>query len=258
MTGLDALMRLSQDLLWAHAVVFFRVAPLIALFPGFGENSVPVRIKLGLALGFAVIVTPAVLPELREFLQRRPDITTLILTETGVGLLLGVGIRLFVLALQTAGSIAAQSTSLSQILGGASITPMPAMGHLLVTGALALAMILGLHVRLAELAVLSYRIFPPGQFPDAPDVAQWGVARVAHAFGFAFTLAAPFVIASVLYNLTLGVINRAMPQLMVVFVGAPAITAAGLVLLFLLAPAMLGLWVDALGDFLADPLGGGG
>ena len=257
MTGLEALIRVSQDILWAHAVVFLRVAPMIAMFPAFGESSVPVRIKLGVALAFTVIVTPAILPEMRTFLAQGVDITRLILTETGVGLLLGVGVRLFILALQTAGSIAAQSTSLSQILGGADITPMPAMGHLLVTGALALAMILGLHVRLAELAVLSYRIFPPGQLPGAPDVAEWGIARVAHAFGFAFTLAAPFVIASVLYNLTLGVINRAMPQLMVVFVGAPAITAAGLILLFLLAPAMLGIWVDALDDFLADPLSGG-
>jgi flagellar biosynthetic protein FliR len=257
MTGLEALIRVSQDLLWAHAIVFLRVAPMIAMFPAFGESSVPVRIKLVVALAFTVIVTPAMLPELRAFLSQAPDFTWLALTETGVGLLLGIGIRLFILALQTAGSIAAQSTSLSQILGGADITPLPAIGHLLVTGALALAMILGLHVRLAELAVLSYRIFPPGQLPGAPDVAQWGIARVAHAFGFAFTLAAPFVIASVLYNLTLGVINRAMPQLMVVFVGAPAITAAGLVLLFLLAPAMLGIWVDALAEFLDDPLAGG-
>ncbi len=57
-----------------------------------------------------------------------------------------------------------------------------------------------------------------------------------------------------LYNLTLGIINRAMPQLMVVFVGAPAITAAGLVLLMLLAPVMLGLWAAALGEFIAAPL----
>ncbi|MFC3118840.1 flagellar biosynthetic protein FliR [Jhaorihella thermophila] len=36
-----------------------------------------------------------------------------------------------------------------------------------------------------------------------------------------FSLSAPFVIASLLYNLTLGAINRAMPQLMVTLVGAP-------------------------------------
>lgn len=257
MTGVEALIALSQDMLWLHALVFFRVAPMIALFPGFGETTVPVRIKLGLALGLSAITAPALAPELGVVLRPGPDIVRLILTETAIGLVLGAGIRLFVLALQTAGAIAAQSTSLSQILGGASITPMPAIGHLLVTGALALAMILGLHLRLAEFAIESYRLFPPGLLPEAAGVADWGTGRVAHAFGLAFTLAAPFVIASMLYNLTLGVINRAMPQLMVVFVGAPAITAAGLILLFLLAPVIIGIWATGLGGFLADPVGGG-
>lgn len=250
------LLEISQDLLWLHFIVFLRISPIVALFPGFGEHSVPVRIKLGLALALTVVVTPAAVPELLPAAGAPLSLATLILTESGVGLLLGIGIRLFMLALQTAGSIAAQSTSLAQFLGSASVTPIPAMGHILVTGAVALAMILDLHVRLAEMAVLSYRVFPVGAGLGAADVAQWGIARVAHAFGFAFTLAAPFVIASMLYNLTLGIINRAMPQLMVVFVGAPAITAAGLGLLMLLAPTMLRLWVEALQGFLANPLGG--
>jgi flagellar biosynthetic protein FliR len=257
MTGAEALIRLSQDILWLHALVFFRVTPMIALFPGFGERTVPARIKLGLALAMTAITAPALAPDVGPLLAARPDMARLIVIETGIGLLLGIGIRLFILALQTAGSIAAQSTSLAQILGGASVTPMPAIGHLLVTGALALAMILGLHLRLAEFAIESYRLFPPGLVPEAAGVAEWGTGRVAHAFALAFTLAAPFVIASMLYNLTLGVINRAMPQLMVVFVGAPAITAAGLALLFLLAPAIIGIWAAGLGAFLADPVGGG-
>jgi len=256
MSGPEALVDVSRDLLWLHALVFLRVAPMIALFPGFGERSVPMRIKLGLALALAAIVTPAVAPDLLPALPREAGLVRPILVETGIGAALGIGLRLFVLALQTAGMIAAQATSLSQILGTAGVTPMPAMGHLLLSGALALAMSLGLHLRLAEMAVTSYLWLPLGQIPAAAAVAQWGIARVAQAFGFAFTLAAPFAIASMLYNLTLGIINRAMPQLMVVFVGAPAITAAGLVLLMLFAPTMIGLWIGALGDFLADPLGG--
>lgn len=261
MTGPEALIRLTQDLLWLHALVFLRVAPMIALFPGFGESAVPVRIRLGVALAMTAITAPALAADAGPLLAARavtaPATAWLILTETGIGLMLGIGIRLFVLALQTAGAIAAQSTSLAQILGGANITPMPAIGHLLVTGALALAMILGLHLRLAEFVIESYRLFPPARLPAAAGVAAWGTGRVAQAFAMAFTLAAPFVIASMLYNLTLGIINRAMPQLMVVFVGAPAITAAGLVLLFLLAPAIIGVWAAGLGAFLADPVGGG-
>ena len=59
---------------------------------------------------------------------------------------------------------------------------------------------------------------------------------------FGFSLAAPFVIMGFAYNVALGAINRAMPQLMVAFVGAPAITAAGLLVLMLAAPVILHFW----------------
>ncbi len=68
-------------------------------------------------------------------------------------------------------------------------------------------------------------------------------------------MAAPFTIAAFVYNLALGVINRAMPQLMVTFVGAPAITLGGLVLLLISAPIMLGVWHQGFVAFIADPFG---
>lgn len=255
MSRLAEALDLSQGLIWLHLVVFLRVGPVIALFPGFGEISVPVRIRLALALAMTVITTPAIAPGMHIPEATPAQFVRLILSEGTVGFVLGIAIRLFLLALQTAGSIAAQSTSLSQILGNAGATPLPAMGHVLMTGALALAMIMGLHVRLAELIVLSYRAFPVGRMPDPALVGEWGVAQVATAVGLAFTLAAPFVIVSVLYNLTLGIINRAMPQLMVVFVGAPFITGAALVLLMLLAPSMIGIWAASLETFLVNPFG---
>ena len=256
MNNLAALLNLSQDVLWLHFLVLLRVGPVMSLFPGFGERSVPARIKLVLMLAMTAIVAPASQPHLEALVVNQPPIGWLVVSETLVGLIIGIGVRLFVLALQTAGSIAAQSTSLSQILGSAGVTPLPAMGHLLVVGALALAMLLGLHVRVAQMLVLTYGVFPAAVMPEAATVAAWGVRQISGAFALAFTLAAPFVIVSVLYNLTLGIINRAMPQMMVVFVGAPVITATGMGLLLLLAPTMLSLWVDALQGFIANPFGG--
>lgn len=179
----------------------------------------------------------------------------LMVTETATGLLLGIGLRMFVLALQTAGSIAAQSTSLSQILGGASAEPMPAIGHVLVFGGLALAALMGLHVRVAELLILSYGPLPQGVLPLAGDLSQWGIGQVAAGFSLAFELAVPFVILSMLYNLVLGIINRAMPQLMVAFVGAPVITFGGLTLLLLVSPMLLSLWWSAMDGYMLNPLG---
>ena len=256
MTELAALLDLTEEILWLHFLVFLRVAAAISLFPGFGEQSVPLRIKLGLAIMMTMIIAPAIAPAIFPVQIDPPPLGVVVLTEAVIGLMIGLGIRLFVMALQTAGTVAAQSTSLSQILGTQGIDPIPAMGHILVLGGITLAMITGLHVRLAELVILTYALFPVAQFPSGAAVSAWGVQQIANTFALAFSLAAPFVIISVLYNLTLGVINRAMPQMMVVFVGAPVITAAGMTILLVMAPTMLTLWVEALGGFMSNPFGG--
>jgi len=78
-----------------------------------------------------------------------------------------------------------------------------------------------------------------------------GTERVASTFQLAFSLAAPFVVASFIYNISLGVINRAMPHLMVAFVGAPFTTLGGLVLLLLVTPHLISRWHSALDQFVS-------
>ena len=246
---------IGQAALWAGFVVFMRIGAMMALLPAFGEQSVPMRVRLGLTIAFVLVVSPAltVLPSQPAGLAATMAI---ILPEAATGLFMGLMLRLFVLALQIAGTIAAQSTSLSQLFGGsAGVDPLPAIGNMLLVAGLALAALLGLHVRLAEYMIYSYELIPAGQFPSPAVVSDAGVTEVGRAFALAFTLAAPFVIASLIYNVTLGVINRAMPQLMVSFVGAPAITAGGLILLFVSAPILLSIWVEAFGSFMLNPFG---
>nr|WP_214648056.1 flagellar biosynthetic protein FliR [Ruegeria lacuscaerulensis] len=241
------------DGLWHLFAVFLRVSALVSLLPAFGERSIPTRVKLGISVAFTLIIlpaTPAPIPS-----PGLLPMVRLIVTEILVGVALGLGLRLFVLALQTAGSIAAQATSLSQILGGAAADPVPAMGYMLTLAGLTLAVLLGLHVHVAQFLIHSYMLFPMGVAPAASDLSEWGVQRIARSFSLAFSLAMPFVIASLIYNLALGVINRAMPQLMVAFVGAPAITFAGLFLLFAGTPLILSVWADALFSFIVNPVG---
>ncbi len=240
------------DSLWHLFAVFLRVSAMVSLLPAFGERSIPTRVKFGIAAAFTLIVSPAVPVTVAQ--SELLPMVGLVLTEVLIGVALGLSLRLFVLALQTAGSIAAQATSLSQILGPAVAEPVPAMGHLLTLAGLTLAVLMGLHIRVAQFVVHSYTMFPMGTTPLATDMSQWGVQQIARSFGLAFGLAMPFVIASLIYNLALGVINRAMPQLMVAFVGAPAITFAGLFLLFAGAPLILSAWSDALFAFMLNPL----
>lgn len=236
-------------------VVFLRIGAALAVLPVFGERSIPTRVRLALAIAFTIVVAPAVS---NTFEQKAslPDLGLLYVSEPIIGLAFGISVRLLLLALQTAGSIAAQSTSLAQIMGGANTDPQPAIGHVLMVAGLALAVMLDLHILVTKGLILTYHVFPVGTFPSSIAFSDWGVTKIARAFSLAFSLAAPFIIVSLIYNVALGVINRAMPQLMVAFVGAPAITAAGLILLFLAAPLLLPIWQNALELELTNPFGG--
>lgn len=250
-----ALMNMTETMLWHGFLVFLRVGAAVSVLPAFGETSVPPRIKLGVALAFTAIIAPAV-PVFETVPPGVGEIARYTATEGLIGLLMGISVRMFVFALQTAGTIAGQSTSLAQLFGGASGEPLPAVGNVLALGGTALAVTMGLHVYVAQFLIGSYILFPAGVFPAREIMTEWGVPQVSAAFAMAFRLAAPFVIISAIYNLMLGVINRAMPQLMVAFVGAPLITAGGLFLLFLVAPALLALWWGALQGFMINPVEG--
>ncbi|MBI1417344.1 MAG: type III secretion protein [Limimaricola sp.] len=247
----------SQGLLWQGLIVLLRIGAMMALLPAFGEKSVPLRVKLGLTLAFGAIVVPAVSATIAP-----PQGGTAAIAACGAevvaGLFFGAAVRMLVLALEMAGTIAAQSTSLSQLFGGtAGADPQPALGQILLVGGLALAALLGLHVRLAAYMIESYRLVPAGTMIAGRVVSEVGLAEVGRAFGLAFTLSAPFALAALIYNVTLGVINRAMPQLMVAFIGAPAITLGAMGLMLLAAPLALSVWSDALYHFLAAPFGQG-
>ncbi len=255
--ALLALVPDAQEALWSGFVVFLRVGAMMALLPAFGEQTVPMRVRIALGLAFCMIVTPALQPDIAPMPTDMLPALFALLPEVLTGLFFGMFLRFFVFALQIAGSIAAQSTSLSQIFGGsAGVDPQPAMGHLLVTAGLALAAIMGLHVQLAAYILQTYALVPIGVVLAADTAVNLGVPAVSRIFALGFSLAAPFLIASLIYNVTLGVINRAMPQLMVSFVGAPAITAGGLLLLLLAAPFMLAIWLDAFANVVMDPVGG--
>lgn len=240
---------MSADMLWTALLVFLRVGAAMALLPAFGEQSVPQRLRLVLALAFTAVVAPAVgaLPDPAQ------GVLLPCAVEVVVGIAIGLSLRMFVMALQIAGAMVAQATSLSQLFGGAGPEPQPAISNLLVMAGLALAVAMDLHVHIAELLILSYQMLPAGAFPGASDIADWGLDQITRAFALGFILATPFTIAALLYNVTLGVINRAMPALMVSFVGAPALTAAGLALMAVMAPLALAVWSQALQTFLAAP-----
>lgn len=266
---IGSLFSFSEAELYALMGVFVRIGAVAGLLPGFGERVISIRIRLIGAIAFTIIVWPVVMTEaiasMGTVAGNGPISSSVIspisliwffLAEVTVGLSLGIAIRFFVFALQLAGTMAAQATAVAQIFGGGGMPdPMPAIGNILTIGGIAVALAAGLHIKATTAMIGSYSVLPFGVFPIAGDLASWGLLRASQAFELAFTLAAPFLIASLAYNVALGAINRAMPQLMVAFVGAPAITAGAIFFLFLAGPVGLLHWSGELDLAFAMPFG---
>lgn len=248
---LSDIIGLAEGVGWAAVLAFLRIGAVVALMPGLGDPSVPQRIKLALVVALTLVVTPLLADRLAQ-VGPQPGLLPLG-GEVLAGLILGIGLRLFMIALQTAAAMIAQATTLSQLFAGAAPEPQPAIGNLLTVAGIALAMSAGLHVRAAELVLVSYDILPAGVHLSAVEAADWGLALIGRTFSLAFALAAPFVIASLIYNLALGAINRAMPTLMLSMVGAPALTLGGLALLAVATPVLLAAWLDAFSAHLDQP-----
>lgn len=233
----------------AAATAFLRITGIMLLLPGLGERAIPMRVRLAAAGALTAAAAPLMPPALVPA-AIGPG---LIAAEVATGAVFGGLLRMVAAALLVAGTIAAQATSLSQLFGAPGTEPSAVIGTVLHLAGLALAMAAGLHVAVVELIVRSWEALPPGLVLSGDAAAALGTARMGDAFALAVGLAAPFVVVSVLYNVTLGVLNKAMPQLMVVLVGAPAIVGLALAILALTAPTLLEAWRAAFLAALADP-----
>jgi flagellar biosynthetic protein FliR len=260
MEFLDALApleRLTNAPIAIFIGVFARLSALVFFLPGLGEQTISPRVRLGVALAAALVLTPIVLTGGATAPEKPADVAALIAAEALCGAVIGFSIRIAVFALQMAGVIIAQTLSLAQAFdAGMNGEPEPVMATLLVMAGVTLAILSGLHFEAVRALALSYEVMPFGAFPGAGEAGQWAADRAAFAFSAALGLSMPFVMLAFIYNLAIGAANRAMPSLSVAFVGAPAITLASLVLLAVSATPILTAWMKLMSAAVATVVGG--
>ncbi|PHR92192.1 MAG: flagellar biosynthesis protein FliR [Robiginitomaculum sp.] len=246
MEGLETLSEYifaNFNIVYPLMAVFTRMSVFVFLLPGLGEQAISTRIRLVVALMLTWLITPV----LDINIGNDWSVTTLALAiglEAFYGFVLGFAFRMMVFALQIAGSITSQSMSLSQVFGGGMTTePNTTISTMLMMAGITLLVTLDLHVRAVGMLVNTFETFPLASSPDTGKIAFWATEKTMSVFSFAVALALPFLLLSFVYNLMLGFLNKAMPQLMVSFVGMPFITGAGIVLLAITISGMLVVWL---------------
>ena len=240
---------------WAFmfALVLCRAGAMCMLVPGFGEAEVPAMIRAGFAMMLTVLLLPVLLPILPAPPANVWLAAGMVGAELLTGLFLGWLARLLVLALPLAGQIIAVVTGHASVLqpDGVLGAQGAALGRLLGLAAPVLVLTTGLHaLPLAALAG-SYRVIPAGTLLPAADTAHTVVLSVAELFAVAVRLAAPFVLAGIVWHVTLAAVSRLVPHLQVFFLAAPAQLLGGLALLGLLGASLLAVWHEQAGAAFA-------
>ena len=237
------------------AAIFTRISALVFFLPGLGEQTISMRVRLGGAFAVTMVVAPAVFT-LGAAPTSPSSIAVMLAAEAVSGALIGFSIRVAIFAIQTAGSIASQSLSLAQLFGtGLDAQMETPISMILTFAAVVLAVSSGLHFQAVSVLILTYEVLPFGMFPGSGETGEWVSERAAISFAVAVSLALPFVALGFLYNMAIGAANRAMPQLMVAFVGVPAVTFAGMALFAMSAPYLLGAWLDFMQRCIAGLMG---
>ena len=236
----------------AFMLAFARIGAMVMLMPGLGEVSIPVRIKLGIALVLTMVILPLHRQAYQVDMQSMAPVVVMMLHEIIIGIVLGATARVTLSALQVAGSVIAQQMGLGFVT---AVDPTQGQQGMIVGNFLAvlgITMIFATDLHHLVIMALndSYDIFKPGELPIIGDVANALSGTVAGAFRIGVQLAAPFLVFGLLFNMGLGLLSKLMPQMQVFFVGMPLSIIIGFLILFLVVGAMMTTFLDYTGGVL--------
>jgi flagellar biosynthetic protein FliR len=238
---------------FAFVLVLGRVGSAMTLLPGLGEAELPMMVRAGLAICVSALLLPGIAPMVGAAPGDVLAMAGMVLAEVATGLWLGWLARMVVLALPIAGQMISYMLGLSNVLQpdaelGAQAT---ALGRMLALAAPVVVLASGLYAPALAALAGSYRLVAPGALVPAGDLAQTALGAMAQGFALALRLASPFVLACVVWQVSIGLMARLVPRLQVYFAAMPAQILGGLAMFAALISMLLGPWQAAVRDVYA-------
>lgn len=226
--------------LWLWMVAMIRPGAAFLAAPVFGAPSVPVQLRLivALAIGIpALAATHFVLPQggVVSF-----EGVMLVAGEIMTGLALGFAVQIGFSSALVAGEVIGNAMGLgfAGMMDPASGAPTPAVSQFLSIISIFLFLGVGGHLQLAAIIVESYHALPPGEAwlgaRSVQELALFG----GEVFAAGLAIALPVGFALILVQLVMAMLARSAPSMNIFSVGLPATLMAGLVLLAVAAPSM--------------------
>ena len=217
-----------------------RILALVGTAPVFGNASVSTPVKIGLSSFITIIVAPtlAPLPQVTVFSAMG---VWIIVNQFLIGAALGLTMQIVFTAIQATGEF----VGLGMGLGFATFFDTQASGSSAVLSsymnifAMLVFLVLDGHLQMVSALIVTFQTLPISAdllgSAGWRTLAGWG----GTIFSMGLLLSLPVVAALLIANLSLGILNRAAPQIGVFQIGFPLTMLVGMLLLQLMVPNMI-------------------
>lgn len=247
-------MEVTPSLVLSAFVVFCRIGGCILLMPGFSSPRIPVQARLFVAIAVSLAMTPLVIDDVQPMVGKASPfaLVAVMLFESLKGIVIGLLGRLYFIALETMGMAISMSIGLSANLGAPvdESEALPAVVTLITLGATLLLFVTNLHWEVFRGLSASYVVMPVRDGFDPRMSMVELVDGATKTFILTLRIASPFLIFSIIANVAVGLINKLVPQIPVMFVSTPFLLfGGGLLFYFTISPA-LDMFTAAFGSWL--------
>ena len=229
------LMQWLAPLLWPmlRVLALFMTAPVLSM------RTVPLRVKIGLALLTAFAAAPS-LPVATTLPLDSPRALEAVFQQVLIGATMGFAARIVFAAAEFAGELMGLQMGLNYagFFDPTSGSNGTAVGRFFGSTASWLFVVMNGHLMLTAAVIRSFETFPVGQEPLAITQMlaphQWG----AEVFHLGLWIALPVISMLLFVNLVLGVISRVAQQLNIFAIGFPITLGTGLIGVMLVLPLL--------------------
>jgi len=228
-------------------LVLCRGLGIVVAAPIFSNATIPVRVKAAVTLLIGMVLFPIAVQCRGELPTHAFGYLPLMLTEAGMGLIMGLSGAMVIAGLQAAGGLMAQQIGLrlAQTVSPENDGDSSAISVFLgILGLLLFLSVDGHHWFIQALA-LSYRQVPLGEVAWGPPAAASVLDGFSNLMVTAVRVAAPLVGIMFLVSVMIALLAKCVPEMNILMVGYPVKVFIGLVALTLTLPLILPVMRDA-------------
>ena len=237
-----------QGTILALFVAFCRIGGCMMVLPGFSSGRVPPQIRLLLSAALTMAILPllwnTIYPEVSK---GDANYIGLIFTETVIGLMYGMMARIYTLGLQFTGTVISMLIGFNAP-GGADLVEESnetSLTGLISFCGLMILFILDFHHYVLQALVDSYSVIPFGGHIE-PRAALISITdTLATTFFIMLRLASPFLLYGLMFQISIGFINKLAPQIPIYFISTPYLLMGGLFMLYVSIAALVSQFSNA-------------